>query len=456
MGVTPQQILQAREYRAGLQQEFIHTYGLPLVCFTMNIAGPEKDSPLIRRAFHFGCQMLLAAFHEHHVEVAAQQTRLKHTGCEAYYAVRANAHMIKKLCTGIEDSSPLGRLFDMDVLDETGTQLHREEVGGHTRGCIVCGASGRGCASRRLHTVEQLQAVTIEILCHHFQQEDQHQISTLALRSLLDEVCVTPKPGLVDRVNSGSHKDMDIFTFTASASALSPYLSRCVALGQQTKELSPDETFARLRRTGIQAEQDMFQATGGINTHKGAIFTMGTVCGAIGRLWNAEQPCRNLTAILDMCAQMTQRAIDADFRTMTMNRNGNLKLTTGQRLYLQQGIKGIRGEIAAGLPSVSRIGIPVLRRALAAGKHYNDAAAITLLYLIAHVSDTNMIARGGLEEARQAMRNVQALLADNPLPDWETISRLDQTFIEKNLSPGGCADLLAVTLFLHHWCESES
>lgn len=99
MGVTPQQILQAREYRAGLQQEFIHTYGLPLVCFTMNIAGPKKDSPLVRRAFHFGCQTLLAAFHEHHVEVAGQQTRLKHTGCEAYYAVRANAHMIKKLCT---------------------------------------------------------------------------------------------------------------------------------------------------------------------------------------------------------------------------------------------------------------------------------------------------------------------------------------------------------------------
>ncbi len=135
-------------------------------------------------------------------------------------------------------------------------------------GCIVCGASGRRCASRRLHTVEQLQAVTMEILCHHFQQEDQRQISTLALRSLLDEVCVTPKPGLVDRVNSGSHKDMDIFTFTASASALSPYLSRCVALGQQTKELSPDETFARLRRTGIQAEQDMFQATGELTPTK--------------------------------------------------------------------------------------------------------------------------------------------------------------------------------------------
>ena len=169
---------------------------------------------------------------------------------------------------------------------------------------------------------------------------------------------------------------MDICTFTASASALAPYLSRCVALGQQTQELSPEETFARLRRAGIRAEQDMFQATGGINTHKGAIFTMGTVCGAIGRLWNAQQPCRDLAAILNTCAQMTQCAIDTDFREIERSSDGSLALTTGQRLYLHQGIKGIRGELAAGLPSVSHIGIPVLRRALAAGKDYNDAAAI--------------------------------------------------------------------------------
>ena len=196
----------------------------------------------------------------------------------------------------------------------------------------------------------------------------------------------------------------------------------------------------------------MFRATGGINTHKGAIFTMGTVCGAIGRLWSPEEPCRDPAAILDACARMTRKAAEEDFNAI---RALGQEKTVGQRLYLRQGLAGIRGEVAAGLPSVRQVGLPALDRALAAGRSRNDAAAITLLYLIAQVVDTNMIARGGLEEARRAMERVRGLLEKEPLPDRETICRLDEEFIRKNLSPGGCADLLAVTLFLHSWCGGK-
>ena len=294
-----------------------------------------------------------------------------------------------------------------------------------------------------------MQQATRRILSDHFQEEDRHRIASLALQSLLDEVCVTPKPGLVDRANSGSHRDMDIFTFTASAAALAPYLDRCVALGQQTRQQQPEDTFAALRRAGIQAEREMFRATRGINTHKGAIFTMGTLCGAVGRLWSAPQPCREPEPILAMCAQMTRQAVEEDFAAM---RASGEEKTVGQRLYLRHGLTGIRGEVASGLPSVSQIGLPALRRALEAGKSRNDAAAITLLYLIAGVTDTNMIARGGLEKADQARAGVQELLEKDPLPDIQTICRLDQDFIRQNLSPGGCADLLAVTLFLDSWC----
>ena len=449
MEVTLPQMLAARERRAAIQQELLRAHGLPLVSFTMNIAGPVKDTPLIRRGFLAGCRQLEAAFCQNRVEIAEQRTGMEVTGCEAFYVVRTAAETAKALCVIIEDTSPLGRLFDMDVLDGTGAQIRRDRVGGDARNCIVCGAPGRGCASRRIHTVEHLQEATNHILTDHFQTADRQQISTLALRGLLDEVCVTPKPGLVDRANSGSHRDMDIFTFIASASALAPYLDSCVALGQKTRDLPPEETFAALRKAGLQAEQAMVEATNGINTHKGAIFTMGTVCGAVGRLWSPEQPCRDLTAILEMCAQMTKGAVEQDFRAI---RAAGSEQTMGQRLYLRHGLTGIRGEVASGLPSVSQIGIPTLNRALAAGKDRNDAAAITLLYLIAGVADTNMIARGGLEKARQAMEEVQTLLEKDPMPDGKTISRLDEMFIEKNLSPGGCADLLAVTLFLNRWC----
>ena len=190
---------------------------------------------------------------------------------------------MKALCVSIEDSTGLGRLFDMDVLAPDGRKLDREEVGGGSRNCIVCGAEGRGCASRRVHSVETLQKATLRIMEEHFAAADRETVAALATRALLEEVCITPKPGLVDRANNGSHRDMDLFTFLASAAALAPYWSRCMQIGQDTAKGTPSDTFQSLKQAGQGAERTMFAATGGVNTHKGAIFTLGTICGEIGR-----------------------------------------------------------------------------------------------------------------------------------------------------------------------------
>lgn len=452
MEVTLPQMLFARERRAQEQQALLRQYHMPLISFTMNIAGPEKDTPLIRRGFQEGCGMLEEGLKREKIPVMHRQNRQEVTGCEAFYVVQGDPERIKSLCARVEDSCQLGRLFDMDVLSPQGEQLRRQTVGRQERGCIVCGAPGRGCASRRVHSVQELQQATRRILTEHFQQRDRQEIGTLALRSLLDEVCTTPKPGLVDRENSGSHRDMDIFTFNASASALAPYFLQCAAIGQDTRTQLPEDTFRELRAAGIQAEQSMFSATGGINTHKGAIFTLGTVCGAVGRLWTPEHPCRDLKRILEACAQMTKEAVEQDFAAMSASGEG---VTVGQRLYLEHGLTGIRGEVAGGLPSVSEVGLPAFRQALAEGKSRNDAVAIALLHLIAKVTDTNMIARGGMDLAREAMEQVGELLEQNPMPEPELIRQLDKMFVQKNLSPGGCADLLAVTLFLHDWCNLD-
>lgn len=448
MEVTLPQMLLAREQRVQRQQALLGAFAHPLICFTLNIAGPEKDTPLIRRGFREGCRMLEDALAQAGMKVLHREQAYRDTGCEGYFSVAGDSQAVKNLCVGVEDGCPLGRLFDMDVLPPQGEQLRRTD--GDNRRCIVCGAPGRGCASRRVHTVAELQAATRQILESHFLEKDRQAAASLALRGLLDEVCTTPKPGLVDRTNSGSHRDMDIFTFTASASALAPYLNRCVAIGQETRQLPPEETFRQLRKAGLQAESVMFSATHGVNTHKGAIFTMGVVCGAIGRLWRPEQPCGNIPEILEVCAEMTRPAMEADFAAMAALKAPR---TVGQRLYRDYGIRGIRGEVAQGLPSVSQVSLPALEKALAAGKSRNDAAAIALLYLIAEVTDTNMAARGGMEQAKAAMDRVARLLAQSPMPALSEIQALDQEFIRRNLSPGGCADLLAVTLFLHDWQE---
>ena len=107
----------------------------------------------------------------------------------------------------------------------------------------------------------------------------------------------------------------------------------------------------------------------------------------------------------------------------------------------------MRGEAARGFPSVTALGLPSLRRALADGRSINDAAALALLALIGGVEDTNMIHRGGYEAARARREEARALSAAGAPID--TLDDLDRQYIAENLSPGGCADLLALSLLLH-------
>lgn len=436
MEVTLQQMLEARDNRVWLQQRLQRQFHCPLVCFTMNIPGPVKNTPLIRRAFAYGRSLLekrLPGIRHREILDAV-------TGCEAVYAVEGDPVALKRICTAIEDALPLGRLFDMDVLDLPGNKLDRSLVNGKSRDCIVCGAPGRGCASRRLHSVKQLQAAVNGILETHFFQKDRDVIAELAVQSLLDEVHTTPKPGLVDRRNNGSHQDMDLAAFTASAQALRPYFRECVEIGRETGAYPPEETFFRLRRAGLEAEQTMYQASGGVNTHKGAIYTMGILCGSLGRLWNGDIPAGDLDRLLTECGSIAAVSLREDF-----TRISGEPATAGERLYLTRGITGIRGEVAAGLPSVAACALPAYRRCLSEGRSSNDAGAVALLNLIAAVEDTNLYHRGGADGAAWAAKAAAALL---PSPSLEEIESLDAEFIRRNLSPGGCADLLAVTYFL--------
>lgn len=413
--ITLNEILQAREDRALLQRKLLQEFANPLICFTMNIAGPVKTSPLIQWGFQTGLDSLLAALP---VPAQHKQVRILSTGWEAYLSVPLPARRLKDICVQIEEATPLGRLFDMDVMDVTGEKLQRETE----RACLICGNPGRGCASRRLHSVDELQAVTEQIL-----------VSELAVQSLLREADTTPKPGLVDRRNNGSHKDMCLQSFVASANALRPYFAQCAEIGQQTAQQPPQNTFRLLRQAGVRAEQTMLEATGGVNTHKGAIFTLGILCGSIGRLNTYD-----IDAILCQVSLMGKEA-ELDFSHANSD-------TAGQRLYLQRNIRGIRGEVADGLPSVTGIGLPVYKDGLSRGLSPNDAGAVALLHLIASVEDTNLYHRGGADGAAWAAQSAQALLH---APSLRQIEELDDAFIARNLSPGGCADLLAVTYFLH-------
>lgn len=442
--ITLSEILSAREERVALQNALLEQYRVPVISFTMNMAGPVKLTALSHRAFAWGIEQLRLGFSQNKFSVLAEQSRSLPTGDEAYFAVDAPAERVKALCVEIEESGPMGRFFDMDVIGADGRKLERATE----RACIVCHRPGRDCASRRLHTVAELQAATSAELARGLQELARRHVAALATQALLGEVAVTPKPGLVDRSNNGAHRDMDYFTFLSSASSLHSYWEQCFDRGREDTTpsaengfRSPGESFSALRPIGRQAEREMLAATGGINTHKGAIFTLGVLCGALGRCWRAETGFQPVDIILEEASAMTREILAAELPAADWN-------TAGEDLYRKYGTRGIRGEVANGLPAVRDVSLPLFRRLLARGLDRNHAAAVTLLHLIAELEDTNLLHRGGPDGAAWAKHAATELIADGSIPSIASISELDRQFIQRNLSPGGCADLLAVTLFL--------
>ena len=431
------QMLAARDYRVERQRALLEQYRLPLVSFTMNIAGPVKNSPSIRRGFLLGKKLLLGQLRRVKAEPVYSEEVNADTGCEGLYVVDMPPEALKSLCCALEEQTALGRLFDLDVLTPEGKKLDRP----HGRVCLLCGRPAKDCARSRAHTVPELQAKTHEILAAALNRADAEAAASLAVRALLFEVAVTPKPGLVDRNNSGSHRDMDMYSFLSSASGLWPYFAECVRVGQETAARPAPQTLAALRFPGKLAEAGMLEATGGVNTHKGAIFSLGLVCGALGRL--ERERWREPEAVLSMAAAM------AEGLEKELSAPESVRETAGERLYRQFGVTGVRGQAALGFPTVLTDGLPVLEKGLDMGKTADEAGSAALLSLLAHTPDTNMLSRGGPERAgekREALRN---LLQSDPYPSREALEGLDREYIRENLSPGGSADLLALCWLLY-------
>jgi len=443
MEVSLMEMLDARERRAQRQMQLLQQYGKTLICFTMNIAGPVKNSPLIRRGFCLGKRLLEQQLMVAKVKLLHFEEINEKTGNEAIYVLDCDALNAKRAAVTVEDHTEAGRLFDMDVLRPDGSKVDRQELNLDSRRCLICGGIAQNCARSRKHTVEQLQERTEALLEAALTHYEAKQTARLACQALLYEVAVTPKPGLVDRANSGSHADMDFFTFQASAAALWPYFETCAKIGMDTRDLLPEQTFARLRAPGMIAEGEMLRATGGVNTHKGAIFSLGILCAALGRMgWEyADKP----RWLLYECAQMTAGLIAKDFAGLT----AETARTAGQKLYLRHGITGVRGQAEAGFPAVLQVGLPKLEEGLRKGLSINDAGCAALLAMLAAADDTNIISRSDYETQQRIALDTAILLQKTPFPGEDLLKQMDEDFMEKNLSPGGTADLLAMTYFLY-------
>lgn len=438
-------MLDARERRQHVQQELIKAFGCPLISFTLNIVGPVKVFPLAVRAFQEGVKLIRTQCLAWRLPVKKETFIEDITGHEAFFAVDADACKIKEILCRLEERTGLGRLFDLDVIRVDGAKVSRQAFSMPPRKCLICSQDAFVCSRSRAHTVDQLLERECQIMLEYFQLQHARRIASLSMEALLYEVAATPKPGLVDRDNSGSHKDMDFYTFQSSAVSLNQFFEEFTLLGSRNCHRPPEQVFSLIRPVGIQAEEVMLAATGGVNTHKGMIFSLGIFCCVLGYLYGNEIPFSR-EAFTCVCRQMTCRLLE-DFRGVTSE---NAR-TAGERLYALHGITGIRGEAANGYPTVFDVALPAFRRYKDQGLSDNDAGVLTLLHIIAGSQDTNIISRSDYQTMKQIQAQVRELLDSKPEQrDYLALIReLDRQFIEKNISPGGSADMLALTYFVH-------
>lgn len=402
---TLEQVLKFRDERCELQRKMIREYSLPIISFTMNIAGPCKRNELIDFAFNWALdEILSSAGQPEHIEI-----RRCAAGSEAIAVFDRRERELKRIGTEIEDKLSIGRLLDIDVITPDGNKISRSRE----RRCIVCGAPVSGCARSRAHSLTEIWSRTEQIL----KTGCLEKIASLAVKALYDEVLLTPKPGLVDSINNGSHSDMDIGLMLKSADSLKSFFLKAAETGYD----SLPDCAGTLQSQGIMAEAAMLDVTRGVNTHRGAIFSLGLLCAAVGA---------NLSGHGDIFSYAS--SITAEIKPSD-------KMSHGRSAKSHYGAKGARGEAENGFPTV-RKAVEMLRS--------GESALTVLMALIAETEDTNVLWRGGEEGLRFIRDSAEEILRQPESEREELVRRLDGECIRRNLSPGGAADLLGCALFV--------
>jgi len=271
------------------------------------------------------------------------------------------------------------------------------------------------------------------------------RIGYLAYLSLLEELYTSPKPGLVDLYSTGTHKDMDYKTFECGAEAIRPYFVYMSCQGMLMANC-PRTLFLSIRTIGMAAEKAMYRATGGKNTHKGLIFSLGIMCAAAGacmRKWGRI----TVERLFFIEQKMVKHILIKEIMEI---RKGDGK-SNGEKNMLMYGNLGARGEAINGYNFVRSTSLPIMIRGVREEKNWNLVKLETLLSLMSQVEDSNIIARHNPEVLKDVQAAAEIFMKAGGAYRVNAVSslkRMDHIFTVNNISAAGCADLLALTIFL--------
>ncbi|WP_308245332.1 [citrate (pro-3S)-lyase] ligase [uncultured Prevotella sp.] len=337
---------------------------------------------------------------------------------------------------GSEPTDPLTRRYNELMHQQLGEEhVHeiqrKQQEGSAISASRVRKAMMEGCI---WDAIQLVPPTTIPYIIGH--------LASMALQAELD---TTPKPGLVDRNDNGAHRDMDHALMQRSIQALHPYFVRLAQLGFTDKQPCHDE----IVNIGIEAEREMFKATGGVNTHKGALFSIGLAAVALA----GEAFCRITQA--EGCGTMAYNDVNSKQIQSLSNSIASLARlfpdtngTHGSKAKANNILRGALDNAREGYTQLFKAWLPFYIDRIAEGDNY--ALHKTLLRIMCDLDDTNIVYRTSMETMQEVKTEARQMLdTSRNIVNFEAaLQAMNTDYIHRNISPGGSADMLSLVVFL--------
>ncbi|BBE19173.1 2-(5''-triphosphoribosyl)-3'-dephosphocoenzyme-A synthase [Aquipluma nitroreducens] len=413
---------------------------MPSLSLSLNVPGFPKSNSTVGSFFRSCLRDLKNTFVAHRIDIHEKEAIEICDTAGDFYLIPFSIddfglNEIKQICEDFEENHPLGRFVDVDLNDQQGNTVSS----GKSKLCFFCREKPAiECRRENAHSFDELRTFMFSEMAVFLGCQRKKQIikklASLAQQAILAEIALTPKPGLVDRHSSGSHSDMNYQMFVDSTEAISFGFDELVREGFAFQNDDLTKALPRLRDIGLQMESAMFEATGNVNTQKGVIFLMGLSLFACGKLFSQSDrfqvgEFRNI--IRGICKDMVRNEMG--------NPSGK---SHGEKVFLKYGFSGARGEAESGFATVFDFGLPEIIQE----KQLNDESMTKcLLAIAANNNDTNILFRSNTEVLNRFKNLCRIALDDFNPANYDALADVCK---QENISPGGSADLLAVTTFV--------
>ena len=399
------QILVCREKKANLIQTYIKDY--QVITLKANIVGENKN---MKEAY-----ILLSYFDKLIPNTYVDKHILDDLDGPLVIYLFKEEKSLKEEMVFLEQNNPLGRFVDIDVYFKDFKSLNRPNL----RKCYLCDNPAFVCGRNKTHTVDELN----NYLKQSVEDFLLRIINELCNESMLTELNLHPKFGLVTPYTNGSHKDMDYNLMVKAKNSILPYFSSMFKEGYNSNNLT--EIFQNIRKIGIEAENNMFLETNAINAYKGLIFALGLAVTSVAINFNCLKEKRNWSKNIALMTSGITKELE----------NGNE--TFGKHAYQKYNIKGAREQAELGFSIVNEV---VNQYRL----DNNKSLLKALCYIIYNIDDTVLLKRcNDINYYYQVKQKFKDLKYDK-----DSIENLNEYCINNNLSFGGSADLLIVSVFI--------